>query len=393
MIYMIINSIKNIMVNKTRTILIMLCFAVGVFSLLIISIVSDTGSELISNQLDGIGLYGLCIRFNQNDNNYFTDDDIKKVIELEEIAEVMPMSTKYQSVEAGGKTENCVIWGVDNNAPDILELDLIYGKGLNRQDIEDCSNKCLISEGYAEEKFNCSNAVGKTIEINFDGRYYQFVVCGVVNAGTSDLRKTISNFIPHFIYVNYSAINRISGENKIDRLALKPDEGVNSTVAASKAKKLLEIKYNGQYDLIIDDVDSQLGKVDTIMETLTSILTIIGSISMIITGISIMSVMILSVNERKREIAIKKSIGAGKIRIMTEFLIESVLIAIGGCLAGTIFAGIITIILKIIGLNASIDISGILAVELFAILTGVIFGAYPAFKAAGLKPIDGLKSE
>ncbi len=393
MLYFISNSFKSVMVNKTRTLLIMLCFAVCVFSLLIISAVSKTGSEVISNQLDGLGLYGLSVRFDEQSTYYFTNSDVEMLMDLDEIKSVMPITAKYCTVDVRGSKDNCVIWGVDNNAVSILDMDIISGSGISREDVTNCSRKCLISEGYAQEKFGSSNIVGRTISINIDGKNYDFTINGITSAGTADLRKSISSFIPYFIYVNNAALIDITGQNNIERLAIEPSDDFDSYSAGAKAKQLLNIKYNGQFSFIIEDVNEQLSKVDTVMNTVSLVLSVIGSIAMIITGISIMSVMILSVNERKREISIKKSIGAGKIRIMSEFISEAIIIAIGGCAAGTVAAILLIMILKIIGIDMSLSVSGLIATEIFSIAVGIVFGAYPALKAARMKPIEGLKSE
>lgn len=393
MLYYIKNSLKSIMINKTRTLLIVLCFAVGVFSLLIISAASKTGRELINSQLDSLGLYGLSIRFEEYSNNSFTDKDIEILTELDEIKTVMPIVARFQTVESNGSRDNCVIWGVDNNAIKILDLNVVIGSCFTKEDVLSRNRKCLVSEGYALEKYGTINVVGRNIELILDGNNYEFTICGVTTTGTADLRQTISSFIPHFVYVNNSALTDISGTNPIERLAIEPADNIESTVAGNKAKKLLEIKYNGQYSFIIEDVDEQLGKVDTVMDTVSIVLSIVASIAMVITGMSIMSVMMLSVNERKREIAIKKSIGATKIRIISEFICEAILIAFVGCLVGTLAALFLIIVLNIIGINVTISIADIISTELFAILTGIIFGVYPATKAAEMKPIDGLKNE
>lgn len=385
-------SFKSVMMNKTRTLLIMLCFAVGVFSLIIINSVSKTGTEVISHQLDGLGLYGLNISFNDN-SCYFSQSDIDALENLEYMDKVMPVTSNLYIVEAGGQKENCVLWGVDHNAQKVLDLNINYGRGINYEDVLSGNKSCIVSKAYASKFFGTENAVGRSISVNINGENQQFTICGITDSGTSDLQKTISSVIPHFIYVNNTAIVDITGKNNVNRLALLPVKGEYSKILGRNAQKLMEIKYNGQYDFIIEDVNEQLTKVDSVMETVSSVLKIIGSIAMIITGISIMSIMILSVSERKREIAIKKSIGAGKIRIISEFISEAIIISLGGSVAGIIFSLLIIVCVNLFGFNLALEISSIINVLSFSVGIGIIFGAYPSLKAARLKPIEGLKSE
>ncbi len=386
-------SFKSVMMNKTRTLLIMLCFAVGVFSLNIINSVSKKGTEVISHQLEGLGLYGLNISFNEDKTCCFSQSDISALQELQNIDVVMPVTSEFYSVEASGIKESCVLWGVDNNAEKVMNIDIIHGRSINREDVLSGNKSCIVSKSYALKFFGLENAVGRKLTVNIGGKNYEFDICGVTNAGTSDLQKTVSSVIPHFIYVNNTAITDITGQNNVRRLALLPINSEDSKALGKDAKKLMEIKYNGQYEFTIEDVNEQLNKVDTVMDTVSMVLTVIGGVAMIITGISIMSVMILSVNERKREIAIKKSIGAGKLRIIAEFISEAIIISLGGTLIGIIFTLIIILCANVFGIKLWLQIESIIYTVMFSLCIGIIFGAYPSLKAARLKPIEGLKSE
>ena len=123
-------------------------------------------------------------------------------------------------------------------------------------------------------------------------------------------------------------------------------------------------------------------------------LSIVAGISLVVSGLSVMTVMLVSVKERTREIGIKKSIGAKNYDILTEFLTESVLITLIGGIIGLLFGlSVSTVAGFITGLPSFMGIEGIAFVLIFVMLVGAVFGAYPAYKASKLSPVEALRSE
>ena len=131
-----------------------------------------------------------------------------------------------------------------------------------------------------------------------------------------------------------------------------------------------------------------------ILDIVTLVLTAIGAISLVVAGLSIMTVMLVSVSERKREIGIKKSIGASKGLIICEFLTEAFLIsAIGAIIGAALGLGISYFGISAMNMKMTIDWNAVIFALVFSVLSGVVFGVYPSFKAARLKPIIALKYE
>ena len=136
----------------------------------------------------------------------------------------------------------------------------------------------------------------------------------------------------------------------------------------------------------------QKDALSSILDIVTIILTFIAGISLLVSGLSIMTVMMVAVSERTREIGIKKSIGASNGDILIEFLIESALITLIGIVIGVVLGILIgSIGCAIMGIEIMISVKLILGVFMFTLFTGIIFGVYPAYRASKLKPVEALR--
>ena len=203
----------------------------------------------------------------------------------------------------------------------------------------------------------------------------------------------LGGFIPDFVYIPYSLMQEYSDRSNFDQITVRLEGDTESSLAAGEVKKILSLGHK-EYEYSVDDLVSQKGKMNNILSIASAALSAVAGISLIVSGISIMTVMLVSVSERTREIGIKKSIGAGKGVIMAEFLFESLVITFIGSIIG-IFTGMIISasvgLMTNMGIYINKKLCGIIL--LISVILGGCFGVYPAYKAASLKPADALRCD
>ncbi len=373
-------TIKCLMQNKLRFLLTVTSVSVAVSSVLLIKSVSDFGTKSIWNELDSLGMNGLIVT---SQNGSFDDKDVNTIKSIRGISKTAPVTMDSSKVIKDSRTINAIVWGIDSNAQDVVSFELVSGRFINKSDINSNNKVCMIDKSLAENLFGSQNALGRSIEVQCKSTSDNFNIVGVVKTGKGIMQSLMGNYIPGFLYAPYTAVHE---SDDFTQVFLKTESEIPIDSITKNVKQNLGDKAN------ISDLASQKETLQNMLGTVTLILTAIGGISLFVSGMSIMNIMLISVNERKREIGIKKSIGASSIDIMLDFLLESVIISLSGTLTGILIAFcLIFIANNILNIEISLKLGAIFLAMMMAVSFGGVFGIFPAYKASKLVPAKALR--
>lgn len=378
--------------KRGRSILTILGIVIGVASVTVIGNISQCGSTALNNEMDSLGLNGLTI--SASSSAVLEQETLEIVQDSSEVEQAMPVLMQTGEISARNEQEDALLWGIDENAGRIISLEVLYGRGLNRQDMMMQKNVCLIDEAFSKAAFGRSNGVGKTISAVYGGVSEKYTVVGIVKTGSGLLQSFMGSYIPSFIYLPYTSMQSSLGRTTFDQIAVRIEEGEDADTVGTHLASALERSSGIEDGYLANNLVKQKDSLNNMLNILTLIFSAVGAVSLLVASLSIMTVMLVSVHERTREIGIKKAIGAGNGVILQEFLWEALLLSLTGALIGALVGtGISYAGAAIFGVALELRLDIIWLASGFSVVSGVIFGVYPAMKAASLPPIDALHSD
>jgi putative ABC transport system permease protein len=255
----------------------------------------------------------------------------------------------------------------------------------------------VLGASVAEDLFGVLSPIGKTISING----LKFQVVGVLEAKGSSLGSPDDNvYIP--IETGYNKLfgeaALYNGKKTVNNILIsvtdEKDMDTVSAMAEYMIRRSHELKPTDELDFNVMNQADTLDTLNTVTQTLTIFLGAIAGISLLVGGIGIMNIMLVSVTERTKEIGLRKAVGATKNQILTQFLIETVTLSLLGGVVGILLGVGIALAFSVSGLISSvITVNSILLAFFFALIIGIFFGLYPAFRAANLHPMVALRYE
>ena len=391
--------------NKLRSFLTMLGIIIGVVALIVLVSIANGATSSVTDQISSMGSSYLTVTITDDKGNPLRLKELSDFCEPEEVDEVAPVSWTSVTAKTSYSNGTMTLTGTTGSYADIQGLELFSGRFLKQTDIDNNSYVVVITKDTATELLGRVDAVGESIKLN--GK--SFLVVGVLSDSTSltqsaavtsssdsDDSDNSSSSVQLEGYIPFSTMTRLA-DNVLDVTmfyASGTDEDSLEPAENALTELLMERFGEDEDAFSIVDQSEIMEAMSSVTNTMSLMIGGIAAISLLVGGIGIMNIMLVSVTERTREIGIRKAIGAGRETIMLQFLIEALLVSLMGCLAGIGLSWVILKVAAVVMKNSmsfTMDMKVVWLSVAFSVLIGVLFGLYPANKAASKKPIDALR--
>ena len=385
-------ALRSISSNKMRAMLTMLGIIIGVMALVVLVSLVSGATTSVTDAVNALGNSMLTVTIADDKGYPVTLDTLDEWMDKDELGLLAPQISDTLTGSGAEGSGSITVYGTTPAYYDIHGLQLAMGRWLKRADIENHSYVCVINETAAEELIGYVDCVGEAITINA----VKYTIAGVLSDDEDSLTAAFSSG-SMVAYLPYPSLVRISATalSEVTSFYVSAPEGGTVESTQTAITKILMDRFDDDEDAF--EVSTQ-DVLEDAMSSITSVLTIllggIAAISLIVGGIGIMNIMLVTVTERTREIGIRKAIGASRGTILLQFLMEAVVLCMMGCGLGIILSWSILQIVNtvVVSLDMAFHLNGsvVLIAVGFCFVIGVVFGLYPANKAAKMKPIDAL---
>lgn len=391
--------------NKVRTGLTMLGIIIGIGSVIamvsigqgaqgsIQSSIQSLGANLIQVNPGSQGGPGSQVSQGRGTARTLTYDDAQAI--QEEISSIQAVSAELSSryqVTAKGKNTNTTVMGATSQYPTVRNVSIAEGSFISDQNLKSLSKVAVLGPTARDDLFGeGASAVGQTIRIN--GLQFKVIGITVSKGGSGFQNQDDMIFIPLT-----SAQKFLAGESYVSTIAAQAVNADVMSQAQTDITNLLldrhRISDPASADFSILNQNDIVSTASSVTETFTILLGAVAGISLVVGGIGIMNMMLTTVTERTREIGLRKAIGAKRADINKQFLVEAIVITLVGGLIGVVLGWAVSYGLTAFGvIQTKVSIGSILLAFGVSAAIGIVFGYYPARRAAALNPIEALRYE
>ncbi len=395
-------AMREIRRNVMRSFLTILGIVIGVAAVIIMVTIGSGATVQVTRQIESLGSNLLHVRPGQRGGgpggaritaDMFKVDDAETIArEISGLAAVAPIASKATQAIYGNENWSTMVTGSNNQFFKAGNWSLEVGRQFAENELRAGKAVCILGATIRKELFGGQNPLGVTIRL-------QKLSCQVVGVLESKGQSSFGSDQDDFVLLPLRAVQRrIAGNTDVSSIFVSAQDGVSTEKVKQDIEQLLRerrrVAAGEDNDFHVNDMQELVSMMAGTTRVLTQLLGAVAAVSLLVGGIGIMNIMLVSVTERTREIGIRLAIGALEREVLMQFLVEAVVLSSLG--------GIIGIVLALTGSVALADMmqvpfvfnANIIAVAfIFSAAVGVIFGYFPARKAARLDPIDALRHE
>ena len=386
--------------NKLRTILALLGIVIGVAAVVVMLSIGRGTQQRITTLFQGLGTNLLFVRTNFDvDESVLTLDDAYALSAAPSVDKVAPEVSTSGEIVAAGESTSAQVLGVSPEFLSVRNYELRSGLFIKPVNVQNISDVAVLGPDISETLFGFRDPTGQSVRIN--GR--QLEVVGVLESRGESGFGSLDSYVLVPIttaYYRLGAQRTSVGEIAVDTINVQTASVETIDSAITEIDTILRLRHR-VVDVPDFEVSSQQSVIDAVSESVgafTLFLGAVAGISLLVGGIGIMNVMLVSVTERIREIGVRKAMGAKKRDVLSQFVLEAVLLTFGGGVAGAALGVGLARIMNDVSIAGSqfdtvVTSDVIVLVLVVSVSIGLFFGVYPAFRAAGLHPIEALRHE
>jgi putative ABC transport system permease protein len=404
-------ALRSLAANKLRSSLTMLGIIIGVAAVIALMGVGRGASAAIDSQINSMGTNLLFVspgstsssgvRTAQGSAQTLTYEDALALNDPENLSAIKSVAPQVQSfgqVVYQANNTNTQIIGVTADYGPVRNTTVQDGEFITEANVTGKSSVAVLGANVANTLFGDASPVGQSVRIN----NITFKVVGVLTAkgGSGMGNQDDMVVVPITTAMARLSRNRMGAGNVISQISVQVVDARQMDAAIEQISTVLRERHNIRYedDFTVRSQQDMLESATAITDVLTLFLGGVAGISLLVGGIGIMNIMLVSVTERTREIGIRKAIGATRRNVLLQFLTEATILSVMGGLIGVAVGAAIANLISGVSvgtmtLQPVISMDSILLATIFSLCVGLFFGIYPAFRAAGLNPIDALHYE
>ncbi len=389
--------------NRTRSFLTCLGIAIGVASIVLILSLMGSISSLVKKEINEIGADLIVVRptstkdtitsiveeltaSNTFQKSNLNLSDIGAIQKVEGVTAVAPIAVSTNTINTDkNNLSSITVMGTTPSFATIEPLTLKYGSFISENNSE---NSVVLGHTLSLALFNTINStVGKTVNIMGE----KFMVVGVLDEVNQSINLDSVNF-DNALIMDVNSLDKITGSTQIQQINIKASNTDSLAKIANEINDTLLKQKLGDKSFVVAYGDNITHPASSLFNIVSGMLTLVAAISLVVGGIGVMNIMLVSVAERTHEIGIRKAVGASSRNILMQFLFESLILSVLGGIFGLVLGYILAFLLSVITPFTPYISWEILAITfLTVIIVGIVFGIYPALKAASKDPIESLK--